>query len=73
MTDDKPTLDQVTRDALQLSSTDLERLIGRLTAEQERRIINRELREGRELSWQMAASLSATRGVDRWIMPKEKK
>jgi len=70
VTEDKPTLDQVTRDALQLSFTDLERLIGQLTAEHERRIANRELREGRALGRQMAAHLHVT---NRRILPKEQK
>jgi len=70
MTEDKPTLDQVTRDALQLSFSDLERLIGRLTAEHERRITNSKLREGRALGREMAARLHVT---NRQISPKEKK
>jgi len=67
----EPTLDQVTRDALRLSFTDLERLIGRLTAEHERRIIKRNLREGREFGMQMAARLNVTPGVDRRRLPEE--
>ena len=75
MTDDytKPTLDQVTYDALQLSLTDLEKLIELLTVERDGRLkgLLPKSEHGGEMPVALNYTMAHDMDVDRRILPEE--